>query len=183
MPCNKIWRVLSSSRSHNKWGFIVIHLVALVFLSFAQAQTLPNCLDRSGNSLPVNDAQVLQMKISTPNQFLARAHIKGFIQHAYADHNGHTHFEARIGAKPTDTIEIVYNESFGSLPPLVPNMIVEACGDYITSNAATSQYPASPDGAILHWVHRTTGGHPGGYVAISGVAYGQGSGNGGADNL
>ena len=119
------------------------------------------------------------LKSTTPNQFLTRAHIQGLLQHAYADKTGHNHFEVKIGPRPQDNIEVVYNQSFGPLPTLAPGMTIEACGDYITSDAPTAQYPASPDGAIIHWVHRSTGGHPGGYVVVNGVLCGQGSGNGG----
>ena len=140
---------------------------------------IPNCVGQQGQILPINDAQVVTLKSTTPNQFLTRAHIQGLLQHAYADKTGHNHFEVKIGPRPQDNIEVVYNQSFGPLPTLAPGMTIEACGDYITSDAPTAQYPASPDGAIIHWVHRSTGGHPGGYVVVNGVLCGQGSGNGG----
>lgn len=160
-----------------------LSVFALCFsLSFstgvAFAQT-PNCLGQQGQVLAVNDNQVITYKSSTPNQFLARAHIQGILEHAYADKTGHNHFEVKIGPRPQDNIEVVYNQSFGPLPTLAPGMTIEACGDYITSNAPTSRYPASPDGAIIHWVHRSTGGHAGGYVVVNGVLCGEGSGNGG----
>lgn len=150
-------------------------LSLLSSLSFAQT---PNCLGAQGQTLPVNDSQVITYKSTTPNQFLARAHIQGILQHAYADKTGHSHFEVKIGAGPKDNIEVVYNQSFGALPQLAPGMVIEACGDYITSNAATSQYPASPDGAIIHWVHRSTGNHASGYVVAGGILCGQGAGDG-----
>jgi hypothetical protein len=144
------------------------------------AAQIPDCLDASGSTLPVDNAAVLALKTSTPNQYLTRAHVSGTIERIYPDHSGHNHFEVQIGPQPTDTIEFVYNISFGQLPNLQPGMTAEACGDYITSDAPTSQYPASPDNAIMHWIHRNPKGHghPSGFVVIDGSLFGQGSGHG-----
>ncbi len=147
----------------------------------AMAANLPVCTSH-GQPLPVNNAQVIQWKFSTPNQFLARGHIQGILTHMYPDHSGHTHMEVMLDNIPGHGIEVVYNQSFGALPQLTPGMHIEACGDYITSNAPTSKYPASPDGAILHWVHRSpSAGHDSGYVAVNGVPYGGGNGSGAFD--
>ena len=75
----------------------------------------------------------------------------------------------------TDTIEVIYNNQFGAMPRLAPGQIVEACGDYITSNRPNGHYPASPDGAILHWVHFNPAdqGHEDGYVVVDGRLTGQ----------
>ena len=156
-------------------------LSVLACISFgplmAGAGVLPNCL-ANGQVLPVNNAQVIQWKTTTQNQFLARGHIKGVLAHMYPDHSGHTHMEVMLDANRADAIEVIYNQSFGALPQLQPGMVIEACGDYVTSDAPTAQYPASPDGAILHWVHRSNGGHDSGYVAINGVLFGGGNGTG-----
>jgi hypothetical protein len=129
--------------------------------------------------LAINNDQVLQWKTSTPNQFLARGHIQGRIIQVYPDHSGHEHFSVEIGNASGDTIEVIYNLSFGATAPLAVGMEVEACGDYITSDAPAGPYPASPDGAILHWVHRATNGrHDSGFLMIDGVLYGQGNGSG-----
>lgn len=115
------------------------------------------------------------MKQSTPNQYLARAHVEGVVRQIYPEKNGHTHFEIALGPNPGDTLEVIYNSSFGSLPELDVGLKVEACGDYITSYASTHMYPASPDGAIIHWVHGNPSGHghPSGFLVIEGVLYGQ----------
>jgi hypothetical protein len=141
---------------------------------------VPDCLGSDGTELAVNNAQVLQWKVSTPNQTLERAHIQGTLVQLFPDEHGHNHFSVQIGNQPGDAIEVVYNISFGALPQLTPGMNVEACGDYITSTAQAGPYPASPDGAILHWVHLNPSGHghASGYVAIDGQAYGQGHGHG-----
>ena len=62
----------------------------------------------------------------------------------------------------------------GAIPKIQKGMSVEACGDYITSTQTTAQYPASPDGAILHWIHKNPkpGGHASGYVEVDNVIYG-----------
>ncbi|MDR3607631.1 MAG: hypothetical protein P4M08_09650 [Oligoflexia bacterium] len=140
---------------------------------------IPSCM--SGNQiLPIDNQQVIQWKTSTANQYLARAHVEGPITTLYPDHSGHTHFEIELDKNTQETLEIIYNQSFGALPALQVGMQVEACGDYITSTAQSGPYPASPDGAILHWVHRNPGGrgHDSGFVAIDGVLYGEGNGNG-----
>jgi hypothetical protein len=61
----------------------------------------------------------------------------------------------QIGPKPTDMIEVIYSLAFGPAPhvPAVGAHMV-ACGDYITSNK-DAKYPASPDGAVIHWIHRS----------------------------
>jgi hypothetical protein len=140
---------------------------------------VPVCLDGK-KAVPVDNAQVIQWKTSTANQFLSRGHVQGRVTRVYKNKSGHNHFEIDLGPGADDTLEIVYNISFGKLPDLKLGMEIEACGDYITSNAQTSQYPASPDGAILHWVHRNPKGkgHDSGYVVVDGVVFGQGNGTG-----
>ncbi len=157
----------------------VAGMLAVLFFGpiVALAGALPDCLSH-GQVLPINNAQILDWKTTTQNQFLARGHIKGVLAHMYPDRNGHTHMEVLLDSTPGHGIEVVYNQSFGPLPTLAPGMTIESCGDYITSNAPTAKYPASPDGAILHWVHRSGGGHESGYVAVNGVVYGTGNGTG-----
>ena len=161
----------------------LLHSTLLIALltpfALAHADTLPECLDVKG-AIPVDNAQVLKWKTSTPNQFLARAHVSGTVEKIYPDKNGHNHFQIQIGPDARDTIEVVYNVSFGKLPKFGPGANIEACGDYITSDAATAEYPPSPDGAIMHWVHRNPKGHghASGFVAIDGTVYGQGNGQG-----
>lgn len=128
------------------------------------------CMDH-GKPLAIINAQVLQWKTDTANAFLARARISGVVDQHFPDHSGHRHFSLKIGPQPTDHIEVIYNLSFGKLP--VPNIgdKAEACGDYITSISQTGPYPASPDGAIIHWVHQAPNGHEPGYLILNGVKY------------
>jgi hypothetical protein len=51
---------------------------------------------------------------------------------------------------------------------------IEACGDYITSNAPSGHFPASPDGAIVHWVHQSPNpkSHDSGFIVVNGVVCG-----------
>ncbi len=154
---------------------------AIAFLSLAPiswADAVPACLSK-GVNLQINNAQVIQWKSSTQNQFLARAHVKGSLTRIYPDHSGHHHFEIQLDNNAQDTLEVVYNEGFGATPAVRVGDMVEACGDYITSDAPTSQYPASPDGAIIHWIHNSPNpaSHPSGFLMINGVLYGQGPGN------
>jgi hypothetical protein len=136
------------------------------------------CLDDAGKPLPVMNEQVLKYKTTTANQFLARGRVSGVIRNIYPIKNGHYHFQAVIGPKASDTIEVIYNIAFGQINNIVPGLPVEACGDYITSIAPTNTYEPSPDGAIIHWVHRSPdqGRHKSGYVIINNIVYGQGAG-------
>ncbi len=158
---------------------IGVGLVSLgMFLgNLALADNMPACM-AAGQSLAVNNAQVINWKNTTQNQFHSRGHVQGKLLKVYPDHSGHHHFEVQIGSNQSDTIEVIYNEAFGAIPTIAAGVDVEACGDYITSNKPAGAYPASPDGAILHWVHQApNSGHESGYVAINGVVYGQDAGH------
>ena len=148
-------------------------LFALCLSLQALADTVPNCM-ASGQILSVNNAQVLDWKRTTKNQFHGRALIQGMLTKVYSDKTGHHHFQVNLGANAADTLEVVYNEGFGSMPPLKVGMQVEACGDYITANARVGHYAPSPDGALIHWVHKsTTPKHDSGFVVIDGQVCGQ----------
>ena len=135
---------------------------------------------KDGNKdLAINETDILNWKLTSANQFAARGHIDGKIYAVYPDKNGHDHFGVQFGTDSQETIEVIYNISFGALPELKISDDVEACGDYITSNAPTGKYPASPDLAILHWVHRSNSPaqHGNGFVKVNGVIYGGGNGS------
>ncbi len=150
-------------------------MILAFLLLINNVHAMPLCLDGQGNELAISNEYVIGLKSSTPNGYLSRARVKGPISRTYPSTPGHI----RFGIMLSDTVglEVVYNNGFGKLPPLTPGTIVEACGDYITSNK-DAQYPASPEGAIIHWVHRTNGAHPGGYLIIGGQVCGQSSGKG-----
>ena len=97
------------------------------------AWALPPCLDNSRRVMDLNNEQVLSWRQQSRDQFHARGYVKGTLTRDYPDHTGHTHFEMQIGPNSDDTIEVVYNQSFGELPPLNPGMEVEVCGDYNTT--------------------------------------------------
>ena len=138
-----------------------------------QVSGIPTCFDTNHVVLEINNIQVEYWKTTTPNQFHSRAHVRGPVVRIYNDHSGHNHISVQIGRTADVAIELIYNQEFGALPDLAVGAEVETCGDYITSTAQSGGYPASPDGAIVHWVHRSTRpGHESGYVAISGVVYG-----------
>ena len=148
---------------------------SLICLSAGAAGFAPPCLDNRGQLIGVDDPQVLIWKRSTPNQTLERAHVSGVVTAVFPDRNGHNHFQIQIGPNSSDVLEVVYSQSFGPLPPVRIGMSAEACGDYITSDAPTAQYPASPDGAIIHWIHRNPSrhGHPPGFLTLNGQVFGQ----------
>ena len=148
-------------------------LVTLLFVSyFSRAQgNMPDCLNMQGQPINVDDQSVLGWKTSTRNGFTARAHIAGTISKIYRDSSGHHHWEATIGANSSDTLEVIYDKAFGSVPTPQIGASVEACGDYITANGGGRP---SPDGGLIHWIHRSNSPrHPSGFLVIDGQLYGQ----------
>jgi hypothetical protein len=120
------------------------------------------------------NVQVIKWKYTTPNQYRARAHVLGRIAQVYSDQTGHDHFAIQLAAGRQGLLEVIYNHEFGELPNLAIGMQVEACGDFINSNAQAGPYPPSPAGAIIHWVHINPSGrgHESGYLVIDGLLYG-----------
>ena len=166
----------------NKLTFVVSGLVMIYSLqglsqNYLESETVtPPCLS-GGQELNVNNAAVLQWKTSTQNQYRNRGHIQGVLVRDFPDHSGHHHYEVQIGGNPKDLIEVIYNEQFGPVPAAQPGAQFEACGDYITSTAQSGPYPASPDGAIIHWIHKSPNlkKHDSGYLIVNGVVCGQNS--------
>ena len=166
-------------------GVLVLGLQLLNSQALARnaPDAMPPCLDERGNTLGVDNADAVLWKTTTPNQTLKRGHIAGIISKLYPDHNGHTHFEAKLGPSANETIEVIYNMSFGQINGLSVGQTVEACGDYITSTAPAGGYVASPDGAIIHWIHMNPGrGHESGFLMIEGTVFGQNLPAGGPPN-
>lgn len=135
--------------------------------------TTPDCM-ANGRKLEIDNAKVLEWKKTSKEQFHGRARISGKITKIYANRTGHIHLQATIGINAGETLEVVYNEDFGRVSRLDLGSTIEACGDYITSRKANGHFPASPDGAIIHWVHHSTNpNHESGFIAIDGIVYGQ----------
>lgn len=164
-------------------------LLALVFgffssLAFA-GNVQPPCLGENGQPLTNSVAQVLKWKESTPNQFKARALISGVIVGTTLDRNSHLQLEVDLTPQTSNDrdvsehIEMIYNKEFGEVTDFRPGLPLVACGDYITSTAKAGGYPASPMGAIIHWVHMSPNPakHPSGFLMINGVLYGQNNPN------
>jgi hypothetical protein len=139
------------------------------------AEALPPCRAH-GQTLQLNNEQVLDWRNSTPNQFRNRGLVSGPVTRIFLDagDGDHVHFEIQIGPEKDDVIEVVFNSEFGNLPDQIElDMPVTACGDYITSNAPTKQYPASPSGALIHWLHFDPDNHhDDGWMVIGGKVYG-----------
>lgn len=134
-------------------------LFSIVFsVSSAQAfipnAKMPVCLD-GRNEMQIDNQRVIEMKHNTPNQYLDRGFIDGVVIRPPSIENGHQHFSLALSNNKKDTIEIVYNNDFGTMPqrPVLVGDHVVVCGDYITSFARGGGYDASPDGALIHWVH------------------------------
>ena len=129
------------------------------------------------------NAQVIDWKKSTPNQYTARALIQGDVVQVgtAGTDKDHLHFVVDLdGNSKTsdDQIEGVFNNEFGNLHETIHvGSLVTICGDYITSNVKTARYKPSPQGAIIHWLHynpgnRDGGKHKDGFVLINGKAIG-----------
>jgi len=152
--------------------FVLAIALAWSASALALEGNAPNCVDFNGQVLPVNNQQVVQYKQTTKNEFHARAHVNGTVTQLYSNQTGHQHFQMTMEGT-SQTLEVVYEMNFGKIPVQV-GASVEACGDYITSNAPYQGYPVSPDGALIHWVHRSdTSKHPQGFVIENNVVYGQ----------
>lgn len=155
----------------------LVGLLVVLLPVLAQAtDAIPHCYFK-GSDLPVDNARVEELERTTANQYKTQGHVRGILTQIYADHTGHKHFAIEFEGIPGAGIEVIYNEVFGALPELKVGMVVEACGEYITSTQPTGHYPASPMGAIIHWVHINPNqgfdAHPSGFVMLDGVLYGQ----------
>lgn len=149
-------------------------IVLAVSAHAGQNSSAPECDDDNGQPIAINNSQVLTWEKTTANQFLARANVEGNVVADYPDQTGHHHFAIQIGSDPSQTLEVIYDMAFGPIPQIQLGMHIQACGDYITSDEATSQYPVSPCGAIIHWIHmapKPT--HQNGFLMINGEVYGQ----------
>lgn len=159
------------------WVRIYSTVLTVVLVGSASVAALaapPACMDGQ-RPLSLNNRQVVEWKRSVPNQWKSRGFVEGLVLAARPDHSGHDHFILQIGPDARrDVVEIVYNQEFGALPPIQPRMQVIACGDFINSKAPAGHYPASPAGAIIHWVHFNprNHGHEHGFLMIDGVLYG-----------
>ena len=150
------------------------------------AKTLPICRDNRGQAFEFNDDVVLKWKTSTRNNFQDRGFVVGRIvkvlQNESVDtkkrKSGHWHAEVDISPSGSDDmadhIEVIYNSEFGPVTNAQPGDIVTACGDYITSNAPSGHYPASPMGGLVHWIHASNNPehHPAGFLTVGGKLYG-----------
>lgn len=151
----------------------LLFVFAICVGSWSNATELPPCLNK-GTPIGTNNDQVISWKRTTKNQFHSRAHVEGKLTQVYPDRSGHHHFQIQISSSDPDTLEIIYNEAFGSVPALKVGAHIEVCGDYITSNQRYRGFPQSPDGAIVHWVHRSPSSHhPSGYLVVDDVLTGQ----------
>lgn len=159
---------------------LVMGLSLLVgVLSSGQAFAGPGragiCMDGNTVIAKHNNLQVIHWKQTTPNNTKKRAFVTGVVEKIDPDRNGHAHFYLRIapGNGSLPIIEIVFNYSFGKLPPIRPGMKMEVCGDYITTLEQIGPYPPSPAGAIIHWVHESNSPrHADGFVMIGDDIYG-----------
>lgn len=130
------------------------------------------CMDH-GKTLPIDNEQALQWRSQQSSGFHSRAFISGTVDEVFPDQTGHRHFSVKIGPNTDDRIEVIYNESFGQMPLPQAGDPAEACGDYIVATHSNGGYPPSPDGALVHWVHRSPNGHhDNGFVILNSVVYG-----------
>ncbi len=170
---NTLFSKFSSFVSRFESSKVLVLFLTLSLFAQISVAANPACIAK-GRELSVNNDAVLNWKSTTKNQYHDRGHIQGILTRFYSDKTGHNHFQVQIGQTYTDTIEVVYNQEFGPVPSSMQiGSHVEACGDYITANVRQGGYPPSPDGAIVHWVHKSTNpNHESGYLVIDGTLCG-----------
>ncbi|MBU6374684.1 MAG: DUF3465 domain-containing protein, partial [Bdellovibrionales bacterium] len=140
-------------------------VLSIQVTALAKTSEIPPCNARDGSALKIDNSRALVFRNTTPNQFAERARVEGRVSRIFPGNPEHQHFEIQIGPGPQDILEVVFNLDFGR-PEVKQGDQIEACGDYITSNAPTDRYEASPSGALVHWVHENArgGSHPDGYI-------------------
>lgn len=147
---------------------------------------LPPCYDTDRSEIRQNNRDVLNWKDNSKNQFKARALVEGVIVGTLLDRRSHLHLEIDLtpengSADRSENLEVIYNKEFGTVTKVTPGMKIAACGDYITSREQAGNYPPSPVGAIIHWVHASNdlGRHQNGYLVIDSTLFGfEGDGEG-----
>lgn len=145
--------------------------VTLVTAQIALADSA-SCSDH-GKLISINNDQALQWRDHQSSGFKSRAFVQGTVDAVFPDHSGHRHFSLKIGPGLADHVEIIYNLSFGQMPVPTIGENAEACGDFIVATKSNGGFPPSPDGAIVHWVHRSpNSGHENGFVILDGTKYG-----------
>jgi len=140
-------------------------------------KNLPICVDKNRTEFRSNNEEVIRWKRDTKNQYQDRALVITLVG-VLLDRASHLHLQIDLDPAQNrgndDQIEIVYNKSFGAVPAQRPGVVVAACGDYITARDRSGNYPPSPVGAIVHWVHASNNEskHAHGFLSVNGVVYG-----------
>lgn len=155
-------------------------LVAVAFSSLTSfAGQMPDCLDERGRDLPLMNSTVIEWKSSTNSGFKSRAHVEGVVGEIYgevgpAQSGGASHDHFQLTLDEDHSVEVIFNNEFGKALTVRKGAKVEVCGDFINSSKQNGRYPPSPDGAIIHWVHRSPdlSRHQDGYIIMDGVLYG-----------
>jgi hypothetical protein len=153
--------------------------------SLYDERDLPTCLDVDRSPIArANNEEVIAWKQGTKNQYRDRALIIGKLVGVLLERKSHLQLEVDLtphyNESRSDNVEIIYNKSFGEVPDVKIGSPVAACGDYITAKEQAGNYPPSPVGAIIHWVHASNNPekHSSGYLIINGTEYGKGDGGG-----
>lgn len=153
---------------------LIVSLSLIGRFAIANDQSLSalqaDCTD-GGQILSVDNEKAIQLRSQKPSGFKTRLLVSGTVDAVFPDQTGHRHFSVKIGPNVDDHIEVIFNLRVGSLPIPYVGEEATACGDYIVSKSQNSGYPASPDGMIIHWVHRSSGGHEPGFTILNGQFY------------
>ncbi|MBC7692847.1 MAG: hypothetical protein H7222_13885 [Methylotenera sp.] len=78
---------LRSLSSLAKYAFIYLALAAIPNQGRA-TDAIPECIEVD-HGIGLNNDQVIQWKTTTPNEWVARAHVTGPLVNVYPDKNGH----------------------------------------------------------------------------------------------
>lgn len=159
-----------------------IALLSAVIIGPVQAQSAKQylgerqpwpCMDEFRQPMEIDNNLPINLKFHTENRYEARVFVSGIFVKLNGSRNKHVKFEIDLDRDMStldDRLEIIYNEKYGSMPQIQAGVSVLACGDYITANANEDGYEASPQGAIVHWVHPSEfpKAHPHGFLVIDG---------------
>jgi hypothetical protein len=130
-------------------GFFVLLLTLPLFAANANAFTAtPDCV-KSGDTLSINNTEILKLKVTTEDGTPAGAYVEGTYMKKYASSDFGRHFQMKIGPQTQDTIEVYYSDD-AKLPSLRSGDHLVVCGRYATNRNGFYGNPKSPDGAYIN---------------------------------
>lgn len=131
-----------------KFNFLI-----LVLIFGFQLDATELCYVTDNVLTEIDNESVLNAKENLPDGTIQWAWIRGTMLRQTNPTDRHYKFAVQIGPLETDTVELVYNKRFGTLPLPAAGDIVEACGEMIVNRDGTLRYNGSPEGVLIHKLH------------------------------